>query len=203
MKKNILHLFLLLSLVLPSFAFAEDATSTASSTEESSVTASSTERALPSKKSFTVCSQEAIERRDSAIAASRTTYNTAMSNALTDRKNQEKAAVALDEPDEKKDAIKLSVDTYKDDVKKAQNDLTLARKIAWQNFDDDVNACRKLEQSQNEPEQPLSKQNPGDVKVEAKMMMAEPASKELKTAEVKTFREAIKEKIENFISLFN
>jgi DNA repair ATPase RecN len=144
MKKFSLPALILLSFLVPSFSYAAEASTTVSTTDDTAIVATTT-ITKPVVKPFTVCSQEAIEKRDTAIAASRSLYNIAMSNALTERKNREKAAIALDDPDEKKDAIQLSVDTYKHQAKVAQTTLTQARKAIWQTFDTDVNTCRDIE----------------------------------------------------------
>jgi DNA repair ATPase RecN len=216
MKKTTLTLLLLASCALPAISFAEDVslapqtsgtvTTYSTSTGKSftvygtSTLEIETTYSTSTVKSFTLCSQESIEKRDSSIAASRSIYNIAMNNALTERKNKEKEAVALIDIDEKNDAIKLSVDTYKRQTKDAQNELTEARKITWAKFDTDVSTCRDMEQNQLTQEQTLSKESP---KAESRMLMSEPASKEMKAPEAKTFRETIKIKIESFISLFN
>lgn len=147
MKKSLLNIPLALLLVLPLYTHADVASTTrATSTEEH---ASSTEemRKNSPDQDFTLCQQQAIEARDTEIAASRSLYNTAMAGALTDRKNKEKAAVAITDKDAKKAAIKTSVDTYKNLVKKAQNDLTDARKVAWQTFEDNIEKCHDIQDS--------------------------------------------------------
>ena len=102
------------------------------------VEASSTVEASSSASTLTECSQQAIEDRDTAIANSRTLYNNAMTKALTERKNREKAAIAMKTEEERKIAIKASVENYKNQAKAAQNALTQARKLAWQTFENDI-----------------------------------------------------------------
>ncbi len=131
---------------------------------------------------FTLCSQQAIEERDTRIAASRTLYNQAMNNALQERKRNEKLAVAIKQDDEKKSAIKKSVESYKTLAKSAQSSLTSARKEAWKNFEDNLEACRTL-------------QNPKDKQ----------ADEDVQGGETNTLKEdTIKDTILNTIkSLFN
>jgi DNA repair ATPase RecN len=150
MKKLLLSFPLSFLLVIPLYTHAESASTTrASSTRE---TASSTEEMEQNSpdQDFTLCQQQAIETRDTQISESRSLYNTAMNNALTDRKNKEKTAIALTDKDAKKNAIKVSVDTYKNLVKKAQDDLTDARKIAWQTFEDNIETCRETQNKSNQ-----------------------------------------------------
>jgi ubiquitin len=75
-----------------------------------------------------------------------------MANALKDRKNREKAAVAIIDESDKKDAIKVSVDTYKSLTKSAQNSLTISRKAAWTTFESDIKQCHDLEDALLEEE---------------------------------------------------
>lgn len=141
MKKHLLRVHLVLLLALPLAAHAEVASSSLV-TKELTATSTATTTVTTPEQNFTLCQQQAIEERDTRIASSRTLYNTAMANALTDRKNKEKAAIAIIDKDAKKVAIKNSVDTYKNLVKNAQTDLTEARKDAWQTFEDTIQACR-------------------------------------------------------------
>jgi hypothetical protein len=70
---------------------------------------------------LTACAQTSIDIRDSAIGSARMAYNNSMAVALDARKEAEKKAVALDDTDAKKDAIKVAVDAYKKDVTQAQD----------------------------------------------------------------------------------
>ena len=110
-------------------------------TDDATTTASSTSPV----KNFTLCSQQAIETRDTKIASSRSIYNIAMTTALTDRKNKEKAAVAVKVDDDRKAAIKVSVDTYKSLTRAAQNALTSSRKTVWQDFETDIKKCHEIQ----------------------------------------------------------
>lgn len=101
---------------------------------------------------FTLCSQQAIEERDTKIAASRTIYNQAMNTALQERKHNEKLAVAIKQDDDKKAAIKKSVESYKTLVKNAQTTLTAARKEAWKGFEEDLEGCRTLQNTKTTEE---------------------------------------------------
>lgn len=188
MKKTTLHITLLGLLLVPSFAFAEEITLAIGTSTVSTSTSSSIN--TPSIKPFTICSQEAIERRDTNIASSRQTYNVAMTNALTERKNREKAAIAVEDQDKKKDAIRSSVDSYKNQTKAAQNMLTQTRKALWQSFENDIKNCRDTEEST------IAKDNQPEEKV-AKII------KKTEENEVKTITETIKDKIETFLSLFS
>jgi DNA repair ATPase RecN len=144
--------FGLLVIIAPLYSKAE---SVASSTPES-VIASSTEMIA----TFTSCSQEAIEKRDTSLAFARTDYNNAMNEALLARKEAEKKNVAIINEKEKKEAIKESAENYKNSAKEAQNTLTQSRKSIWQTFDTDIKNCRE--------EFAETKQEEKDIKKETK-----------------------------------
>ncbi|MEN9880895.1 MAG: hypothetical protein RLZZ308_78 [Candidatus Parcubacteria bacterium] len=135
LHKQLLTLTLGLLLV-PIFAFAENTTQTEISEASSTTPVTTT-------STFTSCSQEAIEERDTKLGQARNIYNTAMNAALLERKNTEKAAIALDTEKEKKEAIKDSVETYKTKTKQAQTNLTQARKNIWLSFENTVKDCRE------------------------------------------------------------
>jgi DNA repair ATPase RecN len=201
MKK---HFFLPLSLLLiiPLYTHAAEDISmklVSTSTEE---VASSTEESSKNTpdQDFTLCQQQAIEARDTQISLSRSLYNTAMTNALSDRKNKEKAAVAISTKDDKKEAIKISVDTYKSLTKKAQNDLTEARKTAWQTFENEIQACRDAK-NVSEEESPTSLVVDENKEVTSKNISDTPTKNETKevTSEGSSFKSIIKA----FKSLFD
>ena len=157
MKKQLLQTAIIFSMFLPLYGYAEEATSSVSTTtpEEREVKVLPLEEIASSTPSsplqnFTLCSQEAIENRDTKIATSRSVYNVAMTKAVNDRKNKEKAAVAIVNENNKKNAMKASVDAYKNHVKSAQNNLTDSRKIAWQEFEDDIKECHAIQDKELE-----------------------------------------------------
>jgi DNA repair ATPase RecN len=153
MKKYLPYIQLSILLVLPISTYADVASSSASIREPSVIATVSTttpEATTTPDQDFTICQQQAIEERDTLIASSRVLYNTAMANALTERKNNEKAAIAITDKNAKKVALKNSVDTYKNIVKNAQDDLTQARKDAWQTFEDTIQSCHDIQDSANE-----------------------------------------------------
>lgn len=161
---------------------------------ELETTSSSTPVAVVSPaKNFTLCSQEAIEVRDTNIATSRSLYNTGMASALNDRKNKEKAAVAISDETAKKAAIRVSVDTYKSLVRNAQNNLTVSRKSAWQGFEADIKECRDTQDNELSIEK--DKQ---DTKT-----LSGTSTVKADEGDVKTLKETIKAGIDSLRSLFN
>lgn len=140
---------------------------------------------------FTACSQAAIEVRDNSIGVARTTYNTAMAAALSARKEAEKDAVALADPDEKKDAIRTVVEEYKKAVTGAQDILTKSRKEAWNTFEMNTNKCREA-----------SKETKKGFMMDKSASSTEKATPAGDTEETKTenksLRESILESLKNF-----
>jgi hypothetical protein len=199
MKKQLFTATIGLLLVLPLYGHADEHSTTTPKAKDSSlkeiVTNDDTDSLATSTvqvKSFTLCSQEAIEKRDTKIATSRAIYNTAMTSALTERKNKEKAAVAILDADDKKDAIRLSAETYKNQAKSAQATLTSARKTTWEDFEDDIALCREIEK-----EVTIQEKEPKDLRT------VESSLKKSEELESKTIKETIKAGIESFKSLFN
>lgn len=198
MKKKLLQTGIGLLFLLPLYTHAEEATSTqivsTSTVGESTSDGEATSSPLSPPKNFTLCSQDAIEARDTSIASSRTVYNIAMTNALKDRKNKEKTSVAIVDESDKKNAIKISVTSYKNTVKNAQNALTQARKVSWQTFEDDIKKCHTTEDreiaSQKEAKDASDSNN-------------STLTKKAEVPETKTIQETIKEQLSAFRSLFN
>jgi len=195
MKRNLLYTALAIIMIAPFSTFATETGSSSpalvsTSTVESFISGSSTVATSTPQKSFTVCSQEAIEARDTAIASSRLVYNTTMAKALNDRKNREKAAVAIVRDDAKKTAIKNSVETYKTQAKNAQAILTDSRDLAWYTFANDIKICRDIEDANIL----LMEQESGTTSLK----MAGPND-----TTSKTFGDVLRSSFENFKSLFN
>ena len=210
MKNYILKLGMGVLFLFPLYGYAEEVPSffAVNSTKITNATATITdnEESVASTtpvKTFTLCSQEAIESRDTRITTSRVTYNTAMVDALTERKEREKAAIAITDDSEKKDAIKISVEVYKNQAKTAQATLVAARKLAWQTFESDIKQCHEANQEGDvttisktktdvalpeEPAPTMRKMEKGIEKVEEK--------------ETRTIKETIKAQFESFKSLF-
>jgi hypothetical protein len=206
MKKHILALFTATLFLIPLYGYAEElpaklATSATTTTLEE-VAASTTTSSTTPVRTFTTCSQEAIEARDTGIASSRTMYNTAMANSLLERKNKEKAAVAIVDEDDKKDAIKASVENYKSQAKAAQTTLVQARKLAWQTFENDIKKCRDIQSDESVSTQdaPVPALTSEQAPVMRKM---EKGLEKTEEKETKTIKETIKAQFESFKSLFN
>ncbi len=181
--------------MLPFFAHAE---TIASTTDEMSTT---TLAIMTKAQLFTSCSQDAIELRDTKLSQARTTYNNAMNALLLDRKNAEKAAVAIEDEKEKKTAVKDSVEKYKSDVKAIQSTLTQARKTIWQNFENDTKKCRtyleKDDDQVTKDEKALTKETAKKEAIETKEQKREEKKDD---HDQKTVKESI---IDSIKSLFN
>lgn len=154
-------------------------------TISASSTATTTASTTPSvNQIFTECSQNAIEKRDTSIAVARTTYNTAMADALVKRKNLEKSIVAMPEGEKKKEALKAAVDAYRKSTQGIQDSLTQARKVSWDTFDATMKLCRD---AKNDALSAHTKQSGQDGK---------------DASEIQIIKESVKAQIDAFKSLF-
>lgn len=122
--------FLVAALFVPLYASAQDASPRAKTATSSGI-------------SFTMCQQDAVEIRDSAIGVARTAYSEAMNKALDYRKGAVKLALELESEEDQNDAKKKVADEYRILVKKAQDDVTRARTEAWDMFEDNMERCRE------------------------------------------------------------
>lgn len=186
-KKNIITSVAFGLALLPFYAGAQSVATTSLSVSAQPATEAQV---------FTACSQASIEIRDNAIGAARTTYNTAMSAALSARKDAEKEAVAITDASDKKDAIQAAVEEYKKAVTSAQEDLTKARKEVWNSFEANTNNCRETSKE-------TRKNSTIEKKAEQQTMQTEQKTKveEVKT-ETKSFRESFMDQLESLKNFF-
>lgn len=176
---KIIYTSLIASLIaFPVATFAQESTSTDA---VKAVVVTTVEEENP----FTLCSQEAIEQRDTEIAKARSLYNTQMNEALQKRKEREKKAVAMKEG-EKKQAIKVSAEEYRTDAKTAQNELSEARKEIWKTFEEDVERCREAHKEARALTAPT---NLGQ-------------ERKAEVMEIKSFKDSIRAQIESLKALF-
>ncbi len=213
MKKHLFTLGAGIFFLLPLHGYAEELPMklaiVATTTLSREVVTGTTTASTTPVRTFTLCSQEAIETRDTRIASSRATYNIAMANALTERKNREKAAVAIIDDGDKKDAIKVSVDTYKSQAKAAQVVLVQARKVAWQSFENDIKKCHDaqsgevMKQADSEPALMSEPATPAPSSMKKIEKALEKTVEKTEEKESKSIKETIKAQFENLKSLFN
>jgi hypothetical protein len=196
MKTYFLKTTLIASVMLPVVVGAQATTSVTQATIQPS----------------TVCAQTSIEKRDTAIAAARTVYSDSMTAALTARKDAEKLAVALDDKDEKKEAIKTAVNAYKTAAKSAQETLTTARKAAWAIFETEAKNCKSTQENsvavtiQNENNK--GNQRGGREGLETRGVMNQQQNiheltPEERKSELQKIRDSFKTQMQNLRSLFN
>ena len=124
MKKTLLTIALLAS---PLFTSAQTtvATSTAATLTQTKI----------------VCAQTAVEKRDVAIIAGHNNFNTAITTALTARKDAVKSAFALKEKNAVKEARKTYNNTFSTSIKKAHTDMRTVRVNAWNAFKNEMKIC--------------------------------------------------------------
>ncbi len=185
MKKYLFTSLLIGAVLAPALASAQ----TASTTVNATTTATTS-------LAFTLCQQAAIEKRDTSLGTARTAYNTSMAQALTVRKDAEKAAVAITDPTAKVAAVKLAAETYRKSVTAAQDALTSNRKVVLATFETDAKECRSTKQD-------TRKAIVTEKKAEIKTLQAEhKAQVEVKKAEIKTLRESFRTQLDALRALF-
>lgn len=199
MKKISYTLALIPFLVVPFFVHAQETTSSTATGTQAVATSS---LPLTRAQAFTMCSQEAIEKRDTNLAAARSLYNNAMADLLVKRKNSEKEAVAIGDEKEKKEAIKEAVEAYKADVKTIQNTLTQSRKTIWQDFEDNMKACRealdkKEDESTKEDKRGSKESIKKDTTTQKESAVLSTELKKETTTEQKSVKESIFESIKS------
>jgi hypothetical protein len=127
MKKTSITLGLASLLALPMMVHAE--------------VASTTPVVISPAPTKVVCVQNAIEKRDSALIAGHTTFNTSIVNALTARKDALKAAYALTDKNATKAAKKTAWSNFTTAQKNAHDSMRSVRKTSWNTFNTDMKAC--------------------------------------------------------------
>jgi hypothetical protein len=190
MTKKFITTVIAAAVLMPFLASAQSSTSTVSI---NAVLATTTPAHI-----FTACTQMAIEKRDTAIATSKTAYNNEMAAALNTRKEGEKAAVAIVDVAAREAAMKIVVEAYRTQAKKAQDALTKARKDIWANFEIDGKSCRDAKQaataqsvSERKAEIQVKKASTTQMKVEKKNELD---LRKASTTEIKAERKAEIEK---------
>ena len=89
-----------------------------------------------------VCSQTAMDTRDSVAADGQATLNTAMKAALSTRIAATKAAWALTDTTARTTALKAAWQAYHDAVKAAHDAHKVSQKTAEQAFHDAMKTCK-------------------------------------------------------------
>lgn len=168
MKKFVTYLSVFVFLFATGFAFAEEAVTTSSNTEQNKEFRHEGEKGLreralemrtkmedklkersekvkngerEGKNVDTVCAQTAVEARDTAIIAAFDTYSTSMKTALEARKVAVKDAWSKTTPSERVAARKTANQTYNTASKNASKALNTSRKSIWAKHKTDMKAC--------------------------------------------------------------
>lgn len=88
------------------------------------------------------CMQSAIGKRDDAITAALDKYHSTVRKALQTRKDALKNAWAIQNPKERREAIKAAWNGWKDTMRMTTKELRKARNEAWKTYQADRRACR-------------------------------------------------------------
>lgn len=87
------------------------------------------------------CMQDAVEKRDTSIISSVSTFSTSVTSALTVRKDAIKASWNLSTKEERDSARKSAWENYKTSAVQAKQDLKTGKSKAWDQFRIDRKAC--------------------------------------------------------------
>ncbi len=102
-------------------------------------TATSTQTVV---QSSTLCTQNAIRKRDAALVTARNLYNASMTVALEARTLAEISAIAVGDEDSQNDALKSAATVYGAQVKQAQEILKSTRQDVLSVYDEEIRKCR-------------------------------------------------------------
>lgn len=194
MHKNFIKTLLIGSVMLPAFAFAQDAAVTAVPiAAEISVPAVVTSAPVTTTSSAD-CMKAATSLRDSSITSGREAYNAAVKQAQDTRKQAMLTASTTEDK-------KLIAKTYKEAIKKAEDGRVSARKAADAKFKEGSLSCKELKKAELAKKEANRKAEAEKKKVERKTEMDKKktemkAVSEKKKEEVKAVREETKVKVE-------
>ncbi len=87
------------------------------------------------------CMQDAVEKRDTAIISSVSTFSTSVTSSLTTRKDAIKASWNLATKEERDSARKTAWENYKTSALQSRQDLKTRKSKAWDQFRIDRKAC--------------------------------------------------------------
>ncbi len=94
------------------------------------------------KKTLNVaCIQDAVDKRDTAIASAVTTFSTTVTNGLNTRKDALKAAWALTDTKARRAALNAAWTAWRTTARQARHTLNTARTSAWTQFRTDRRNC--------------------------------------------------------------
>lgn len=88
-----------------------------------------------------VCMQNAVVTREDAIIAAFDTYHANVKTALTTRRDALKAAWAISDRDDRKEAIRKAWSDFKGTWKKERKALNEAKKATWKKFNETSKTC--------------------------------------------------------------
>ena len=88
------------------------------------------------------CVQKAVDKREDALIAGWTSFNTSMSAAYSARKTALHDAWGMSDATARKTAVKTAWENFKKSAKAARQAWKTARKNAWQTFRSDAKACK-------------------------------------------------------------
>lgn len=152
---------------------------------------------LTINQTYTLCTQSAIRKRDTALVSARSAYNTSMTVALDARSVAETAAVAIVDDTTRQDALIKAASTYSNQVKIAQDTLKSARQTALTTYNTDIKKCKSDKQ--------LATTNSNTSKRKSSLEKSrsdDAESHESQKSTLRSLQEEYKQKVNTFKSFF-
>ena len=116
------------TLVVPAFALDVDVNTTMS---------------VGAKKTVDIaCVQKAVDKREDALGAGWTAFNTSVSSAYAARKTALHDAWSKTDAAQRRSAVKAAWDAFKKSAQSARKTWKEARKNAWKTFRSEAKACK-------------------------------------------------------------
>ncbi len=101
---------------------------------------------MKAKKTVDIaCMQSAVDKREDAIIAAWSAFNTSMTSAHTMRKTALHDAWGMSDPAARRSAIKSAWENFRKSKKSAVQAWKAARKNAWKTFKSDAKKCKGVE----------------------------------------------------------
>jgi cytochrome b involved in lipid metabolism len=111
------------------------------------VAATTSGQLLTINQTYTLCTQTAIRKRDTALIAARSTYNASMTQALDARTIAETNAVAIADDSTRQATLVSAATAYGNQVKTAQDVLKKSRQNILASYDADIKKCKSDKQT--------------------------------------------------------
>lgn len=136
------------NIVLAQTSSSSSSNSSPSSSSNSLSSSSSSASSFSNKAINLVCAQTAVDTREDALFAARTTQSNAITTAYQTRKSALHEAWNIADKTARRNAIKAAWKTFNGSMKKSNKDWRSARHAIWIKFRKDRQSCRGISASE-------------------------------------------------------